>query len=403
MKVLHLFSDQNWTGPAEPVLNLCKELERLGHDVLLAYTKPVRKTERTVATKVEQRGVRATDQFRLNRYFSARDNLHDLVSIPRFIRREGFDVVHCHLSHDHIFGAWATRWSRRPVVLVRTDHCRAAFSRGWLTRRLFRRWTDGVIAFSRATETQFVEGMGIPANRVLRIDPAIDATRYHPGAGSRALRAALGIEPDDVVVGIVARYQKHRKMDLFFAGFAQAVREAPRLKAMIVGHGEAMKETVHDRVRDLGLESHVVLAGYRMGQDYLDALASMDIFAFMVAGSDGTGRAMREAMAMGKPVVTNRAGMLAEFVTEGVDGFVFDNDPGQFADRLTRLAKDAELRARMGEAGVAKTRTTFALDRQGRAVEAFYRELLEARQAVASSRSAEGGQARGGGRVSGAT
>jgi UDP:flavonoid glycosyltransferase YjiC (YdhE family) len=60
MKVLHLFSDQNWTGPAEPVLNLCKELERLGHDVLLAYTKPVRKTERTVATKVEQRGVRAT-------------------------------------------------------------------------------------------------------------------------------------------------------------------------------------------------------------------------------------------------------------------------------------------------------------------------------------------------------
>ena len=37
MKILHLFSDWKWTGPAEPVLNLCKELEKRGHDVTLGY------------------------------------------------------------------------------------------------------------------------------------------------------------------------------------------------------------------------------------------------------------------------------------------------------------------------------------------------------------------------------
>jgi hypothetical protein len=39
----------------------------------------------------------------------------------------------------------------------------------------------------------------------------------------------------------------------------------------------------------------------------LPALASMDAFVFMVPGSDGTARALREAMALGLPVVAARA------------------------------------------------------------------------------------------------
>jgi hypothetical protein len=40
----------------------------------------------------------------------------------------------------------------------------------------------------------------------------------------------------------------------------------------------------------LGIEPWVILAGYRT-DDYLDALACMDIFVFLMPGSDGTARA----------------------------------------------------------------------------------------------------------------
>ena len=66
MKILHLFSDWKWTGPAEPVLNLCKELERRGHEVTLAYRKPPFPVEDSFEKRIIREGVKATDQFHLN-------------------------------------------------------------------------------------------------------------------------------------------------------------------------------------------------------------------------------------------------------------------------------------------------------------------------------------------------
>jgi len=40
MKILQLFSDWKWTGPADPVTSLCKALEKRGHDVTFAHGKP---------------------------------------------------------------------------------------------------------------------------------------------------------------------------------------------------------------------------------------------------------------------------------------------------------------------------------------------------------------------------
>ena len=36
MKVLHLFSDWKWTGPAEPTVSLCAALTDAGIDVTMA-------------------------------------------------------------------------------------------------------------------------------------------------------------------------------------------------------------------------------------------------------------------------------------------------------------------------------------------------------------------------------
>jgi hypothetical protein len=56
MKVLNLFSDWKWTGPAEPVLSLCEALGHEGVDVILAYRKtPLEFHERTVGKEAQKR------------------------------------------------------------------------------------------------------------------------------------------------------------------------------------------------------------------------------------------------------------------------------------------------------------------------------------------------------------
>ena len=57
MKVLQLFSDWKWTGPAEPVLSLCEALTGVGIDVTIAYRKtPIDIPERTVEKEVKSNG-----------------------------------------------------------------------------------------------------------------------------------------------------------------------------------------------------------------------------------------------------------------------------------------------------------------------------------------------------------
>ena len=66
MKILHLFSNWKWTGPADPTLNLYKGLEKRGHDVTFAYRRPPFPIEDSIEKRVFQSGVKATDRFQLN-------------------------------------------------------------------------------------------------------------------------------------------------------------------------------------------------------------------------------------------------------------------------------------------------------------------------------------------------
>lgn len=66
-------------------------------------------------------------------------------------------------------------------------------------------------------------------------------------------------------------------------------------------------------------------------------------------------------MAAGLPVVSSRAGANAEIIEEGQTGYLVVED-ADWVGRLEMLAKDANLRARMGEAGRRKVMTAYAID-----------------------------------------
>jgi glycosyltransferase involved in cell wall biosynthesis len=219
---------------------------------------------------------------------------------------------------------------------------------------------------------------GIPADRVVRVNPALDTSKFHPGAGSRAFRAELGFTDSDIVVGVVARFQKYRKMDTFFEAMQIVINHNPRVKAMLVGRSSQMEETIRRPIQEMGLTQNVILAGY-LTDRYLDGLASMDIFVFMIAGSDGTARAMREALAMGVPVIANNIGMLPEFIDNGQSGLLFNDNPHDLAEKILRLAGEEVLRKKIGATAAARAKEDFSLERQVSAIEAFYASLLERR------------------------
>ena len=97
---------------------------------------------------------------------------------------------------------------------------------------------------------------------------------------------------------------------------------------------------------------------------------------FLVPGSDGTCRAAREIMAMGKPLVVADRGMLREIVNHERDGLVCDGSVEPLYQALTCLYEDRRARRRMGRTARETAMATYSLEAQSAAVMAVYEEAL---------------------------
>ena len=382
LKILHLFSDWKWTGPAEPVVNLCHALRERGHDVVLAYRRPPFETSESVKIRVRERGIHGIDIFRLapiskpHKIYLLKAMVCDIKGIARYIEQEQFDIVNFHSSHDHIVGGMAARASKRHPSAIRMDHKKDSLKTDLISRWFFRRYTDGLITFSDRNRERLVRDLNFSPQRVAKVTTAVDLTKFNSQRIYKDMRPVFGIPSISPVIGIVARFQQYRRTDILLEAISHLIKDVPEVKLLLVGHSSQMQKSVIEPMERLGISSHVILAGYRI-DDYVDTLACMDVFCLLTPGSDGTARAVRDAMAMGKAVVVTSKGMLPELVEDGTTGFVVSADSEALYHALLTLVKDDKLRSAMGKAAYKMAHKEFRLERQAEEVEAFYKKILE--------------------------
>jgi glycosyltransferase involved in cell wall biosynthesis len=371
MKVLHLFSDWKWTGPAEPTVSLCEALTNEGVDVTIAYRKtPIEFPERTVEKQVKERSIRYFEGFRLNRYFSPRDWLFDANSISSYVENEGIDILHTNLSHDHFTALFSFLFSRKRPVIVRTDHKRDGLPFDPFMAWAFRR-TDGLVTYSRRIMKHDVRAFRFPEERTCVIPPGVKA--YEGPA--RDMRRDFGLGKDEKVIGVIGRLKPDRGYDVILKAMSLLKKRMSGAKLIIVGRSSQIEKSIKQPLADLGLQDDVILAGYRV-EDYFSVISTFDVFVMMRAGSDGSARALREVMAMGKTAVVSDRGMLPELVSDGVTGFVVGSDENQLADRIEEILKD-EAKKRTFESNAKR----FALEEwsyttQAQRLISFYEKLL---------------------------
>jgi glycosyltransferase involved in cell wall biosynthesis len=177
------------------------------------------------------------------------------------------------------------------------------------------------------------------------------------------------------VAGIVARAAA-AALDLLLDA-AEIVARAHRAWLVVIGRGSKLEAVAREPARQRGLLDRVVFfPGYFEGADYVDVLRALDVKLFLVPGTDGSARAVREALACCLPVVCTRRGILPELVRDGVTGRVLDETPEAFAGALATLMNEPEARRRLGEAARKDAEARFSLARQVETVAESYRALL---------------------------
>ena len=83
----------------------------------------------------------------------------------------------------------------------------------------------------------------------------------------------------------------------------------------------------------------------------------------MCSRDEGMGRVTVEAMSYGKPVIGFRSGATPELITDGVDGFLYENGAQGLAEKMKLLLNDPDAASRMGKAGQQKAIQNFTIQK----------------------------------------
>jgi glycosyltransferase involved in cell wall biosynthesis len=223
-----------------------------------------------------------------------------------------------------------------------SDHYRVGWARGtiWRYLRWFHNRTRETYVPSRTTIAD-LERRGF--ERLVLWPRGVDGRLFHPDRPGRAsVRRALGLAPDDVVIGYVGRIAAEKNIGYLTEALTQVAAERPDARFLFVGDGPERGEVE----RRMG--PHARFAGYRSGEDLADHYAAADLFAFS-STTETFGNVILEAMATGLPVVALRAGGVVDIVRPGVTGVLIEPDapPSDFARAVIDLTDDADDRRRM--------------------------------------------------------
>jgi glycosyltransferase involved in cell wall biosynthesis len=383
-RVLRVIARLNVGGPALHVSYLTSELDKIGYETTLVAGRPG-EGEGSMESIALERGIQPVYVPALQREIAPFVDAAAVGQILRLIRSIRPHVLHTHTAKAGAVGRVAAQLSgsARPPVVVHTFHghvLRGYFSqtKAESFRRLearLSRVSDALVAVSPEVRDDLVALGVAPPEKIVVIRLGLDLelrTAVEPGA-AEALRHSLGVSADSFLVGWLGRLTEiKRPADLLHA-FALLVEQ--RAADLLIAGDGPLRAEMEALAQSLGIRKRVHFTGFR--SDVGAIYAACDAIA-LTSANEGTPVSVIEALAAGRPAVSTDVGGVADVIREGRSGFLVPaGDVTAIADRLERLAADAELRKRMGEAGREDVVPRYSVPRLVNDIDSLYRRLLE--------------------------
>lgn len=297
------------------------------------------------------------------------------------------DVIHCWMYHANVFGRSLISHlpqKRRPIYLASV---RGGLNSPQSQRRALRlvRWidarcshsADALLFNSRVSAAQHC-AFGYDAKEVLIIPNGFDTTRFAPNDSIRATtRAELGVG-DELLLGMVARYEPVKGHDILLQAAALAKgRTAMPFRIVLAGRGcSSENRTLQRHIVRLGIDGLVVLLGER--PDVSNLLNGFDI-VICPSLSESFPNAVGEAMSSGVPCIVSDVGDCAFLV--GDTGLVTEpGSPEALANRIVQMIElgDSARRA-LGERARARITTHFSIPAVLESYASMYERLVAKR------------------------
>lgn len=291
-----------------------------------------------------------------------------LRQLEHIFRKQKPDIVHTHSGKAGILGRLAARRAGVPIIIHTIHGPSFGAFQNRLSNYIFTaaercaaRVTDHFIVVADAMTTQYLAaGIGQPA-QYTKIFSGFPLEPFLTAKNNLALRAKLGLQPDDFVVGTIARLVPLKGHDDLFAVAPELVHRWPQIKFLLVGDGE-YRTRFENLARALKLERHFVFTGLVPPGEVPALVGIMDALVHLSL-REGLPRALPQALAAAKPVVAYDCDGAREVCLDNQTGFLLrPGDLENLKDRLLQLAKDPARREKFGRHGQDFVRQNFSVE-----------------------------------------
>ena len=270
------------------------------------------------------------------------------TEIGKWLERTQPDVVLCQYGPVALRVLAAARPRNVPVV----PHFHGFDLSSSLNQRPYRKsLLANLHSFPRVVcvgkhQRELLESFGLSSDRIHQIPCGVPTDDFTPAAPRK-----------DPVVRFLAVSRLVEKKGLVYTirAFSHVVEAVEEPLLRILGDGP-LQEELMALAEELKISKQVIFEGAVSSERVREALREADVFVqhsivASNADSEGFPISTAEAAASGLPIVSTLSPGIIEQVEDGVTGFLVEQkDDEAMAEKMILLAKDRELRTRMGQA-----------------------------------------------------
>ena len=222
--------------------------------------------------------------------------------------------------------------------------------------------------------------LGCDEDKIVILGSGIDCSKF-------AFTPRYFPEDGKVRIATTGRLVEKKGIEYGIRAMASLAKDHPNIEYNIIGDGE-LREDFDRLINELNIGHIVKLVGWKQQEELIEILDNSHILiAPSVTASDGNQDApvntLKEAMAMGLPVIGTYHGGIPELLEDGISGLLVpERDSKAIAEKVSYLIKHPEIWTDMGKAGRDRVEEKYDMHELNKQLVDIYRSVLNSELAV---------------------
>jgi L-malate glycosyltransferase len=338
LRILHVSSHKTWRGGEQQATYLLEELRKHG-----VFQWVFCAENNAMCLYAKKRGL---SYYTFNKGFLI--NFFTQNKLKKVCQKHHIDLIHVHDSHAHTLAFISALFGNTTPIIVsrRVDFPvqKSYFSKWKYNHKKIARFICVSNKIREVLEKDIEN-----KSKLSVVHSGIDLKRFEGKKNKAVLHKELELPENTKIVANVASLASHKDYYTFVNTAELVLQKMKNLVFLIIGDGE-LKKDIQEYIRQKNLSDKILMIGFR--KDIPDILPEFDVFLFP-SETEGLGTSVLDALAVGVPVVSTRAGGIEEMIKHEENGLLADvKDHHTLAEHVLYILNNRDLAEKLSKKGL---------------------------------------------------